>query len=322
MEKRYLSEKQKEQFTAVLVIILGVIVLLGQIAETKPVFLRDFSDSLKSYLDPVQYIIGMMMINFILVLMVIKKYEQYPNPFLNILKWNFSILLINDFIMMFLTVVKEGNLMAFKSNLTVGVGRSYMLLASVRAISDLTLTSAAMFLLVYGLMRYSTCGQAPAGPRSKLGRIMFGLVVFHWAVSMPVMSGFVNSRTLYAWLLGLSQAGSVAITALIYWVAKEYHQRYHTKFFRYFTWYYGIGLCVAGLVFTYSWGFSGLVQRYPAGESGVTGSFGQFVFCISSLLGILKNYFMYLAITHYAEPQGQSGKNFLENNFESSIIKL
>ncbi len=312
---KQLSERQKEKFTGVLIILLGFAVLAGQIAETQSGLLRDVSHVLRMYIDPIQYMIAISILNFIFVVTAIRKYEQYPNPFLDTLKWYFAILMISDFLVMFLRIVQKSNLIPLKGGLVVGLGQTYMMLASVRGMIELTLTSAAAFLLVYGLVRYTPVAEGrqenplllngPAvGPSSVIGRTILGLIVFHWVIAIPVnLSFFISSRGIYAWSLGLSQAAQVGIAALIYWVVKEYHQRYRTRFFDYLSMYYGLNLLLAGLIFTYSMGSFGIMQRYPAGEVELMGAFGQFVFYISRLAFIPMSYFMYRAIFGYTEPQ-------------------
>ncbi len=302
MFKRHLSDVQKEKFIGAAVVILGALVLLGQVVETRSALFRDLLTVLRLYVDPIQYMVGMLVINFILVLTAIKKYEQYPNPFLNTLKWYFSLLLMNDFMVLVLRVFQKSNLVALKSNLGVGMGRSYMILSTVRGLTELTFTSAATFLLVYGLIRYSPIGQDPRFLNKRLGKIMLSLVILQWFFSIPVnLTLIVSSRTVYAFFLGLSQAGQVAVVVLIYWVVKEYHLKYHTRFFRHLTSYFTLTLAVTGLIFTYSMGSYGLMQRFPAGENGMIGGFGQLVFYISRVAFIVLNYLMFRAITDYAE---------------------
>jgi len=302
MRKRHLSEQQKQKVIAFIIILLGISVLLGQIVETRPVFFRGFP-ALHLFIDPIQYMIGMLIINFIFVLTAIKKHDKYPNPFLNTLKWYFSILLVNDFLMMVFKVVQKGNFIALKGSVTMGVGQTYMFLASVKGMVDVTLTTVATILFVYGLVRYVPCGEPPQVFGKRLSKVMPGLALWQWLFSIPVnLSGFINSRAVFAWSLGLSQTGQLGVTALIYWVVKEYHQRYHTRFFRYLTWYYMISLGLAGLVYTYTMGSLGLLQRFPTGEAGLIGWFGQFVFYVSRLSQILLNYLIYITLSEYAEP--------------------
>jgi len=315
MKIKRLSEQQKERLIGIIVILLGVAVLAGQIAETQSGLLRDVSHVLRMYIDPIQYMIAMLILNFILVITAIRKFEHYPNPFLDTLKWYFAILMISDFLVMVLRIIQKNNLIPLKNGLVVGLGQTYMMLAAVRGIIELTLTSAAVFLLVYGLTRYAPLGRVSSGnipvdqipaakPPVTTTRIILGLIVFHWLTAVPVnLSGIITSRGIYAWSLGLSQAAHVGIAVLIYWVVKEYHQRYRTRFFDYLNMYYGINLLLAGLIFTYSMGSFGIMQRYPAGEIELMGSFGQFVFYITRLAFIPMNYFMYRAIIVYEEPQ-------------------
>jgi len=321
MKIKRLSESQKERLTGIIVILLGFAVLAGQIAETQSGLLRDVSHVLRMYIDSIQYMIAMLILNFILVIAAIRKYEHYPNPFLDTLKWYFAILMISDFLVMVLRIIQKNNLVPLKGGMVVGLGQTYMMLASVRGIIELTLTSAAVFVLVYGLTRYAPVGSVSPGnvPENKIlaakppvttTRTILGLILFHWLTAVPVnLSAIITSRGIYAWSLGLSQAAQVGITALIYWVIKEYHQRYRTRFFDYLNRYYGLNLLLAGLIFTYSMGSFGIIQRFPAGEIELMGGFGQFVFYITRLAFIPMNYFIYRAIIGYEEPQKQaSGK--------------
>ena len=312
MKMKRLSVQQKERLTGIIVILLGFAVLAGQIAETQSGLLRDVSHVLRMYVDPIQYMVAMLILNFILVITAIRKYEHYPNPFLDTLKWYFTILMISDFLVMVLRIIQKNNLVPLKGGLVVGLGQTYMMLASVRGIIELTLTSTAVFLLVYGLTRYAPAGpgsvpvnQIPAAkPPVMTTRTILGLLVFHWLTAVPVnLSAIITSRGIYAWSLGLSQAAQVGIAALIYWVVKEYHQCYRTRFFDYLNRYYGLNLLLAGLIFTYSMGSFGIMQRYPAGEIELMGGFGQFVFYVTRLAFIPMNYFIYRAIIGYEEPQ-------------------
>jgi len=304
MKKRKLSEQQKGQIIAGLVIVLSISVLLGQVAETRSGFLGDLSYLLRQYIDPIQYMIGLLMINFILVLTAIKKYEKYPNPFLDTLKVYFSILLVNDFLMLILRVIQKSNFFVLKNSMTVGLGKTYTILASARGVVDLTLTSAATLILVYGLVRYSPLNRPGTGGYQSLSGVLPVLVAMVWLVSIPVnLAGLLSGRVLYAWSLGLSQAGQLIVTGLIYWIVKEYHQRYRTRFFEYLTWYYGVSFVLAGLVFTYSMGSFGLMQRFPTGEIEMLGAFGQFVFYVSRMTNALLVYVMFLAVAGYTEPE-------------------
>jgi hypothetical protein len=205
--------------------------------------------------------------------------------------------------MLFISAIQKGSFALIKGASNIGAGRVYMILSSVRGVIDVSLTAAALLILIYGLTGYVLPGQQPMKTGMKLRKVMLGIVVFQCLVSVPInITGFIDSRTVFALLLGFSQTAHVAIVALIYWVVKEYHRYYHLKFFRYLTMYYGISFCIAGLIFTYSMGSFGLLQRFPAGEISLIGGFGQFVFCVSRIASILLNYMMFLAIAEYAEP--------------------
>ncbi|WP_418790762.1 hypothetical protein [Phosphitispora sp. TUW77] len=301
MKIKKLSEQQKEKLTGLLVILLGVAVLAGQVAETQSGFLRDVSHMLRMYIDTIQYMIAMFILNFIFVITAIKKYEHYPNPFLDTLKWYFAILMISDFFVMVFRIIQQNNLIPLRSGLVVGLGQTYLMLASMRGIIELTFTSAAALLFVYGLMRYAPI--LKASPENTTARTILGLIIFHWLTAIPVnISSFIGSRGVYAWSLGLSQAAQIGIALLIYWVIKEYHQHYRTKFFAYLNMYYGLNLLMQCLIFTYSMGSFGIMQRYPVGEIELMGSFGQIVFYLTRLAFIPMNYFMYRAIASYREP--------------------
>lgn len=302
MKKLHLTAEQREKVIAVSIVMLGFTVLLGQVIETRSILFRDVLAVFRMYIDPIQYMIGMLVINFILVLAAIKKYKQYPNPFLDTIKWYFAILLVNDFVVLVLRVLQNSNLLALKASLNVGMGKTYMILATVRGLTDLTFTSIATLLLVYGLIRYLPYGQVAGGALPRLGRIMLGLVVGQWLFSIPVnLTFFISSRFIYGLALGLSQAGQITVVALLYWTVKENHLKYHTRFFRYLTNYYTLALAATGLVFTYSMGSFDVLQRFPAGETGVIGGFGELVFYISRLAYVIQNYLMFWAITDYAE---------------------
>ncbi|PKM82975.1 MAG: hypothetical protein CVU89_02275 [Firmicutes bacterium HGW-Firmicutes-14] len=303
MNKRQMSDAQKEKTIAAIVVVLSISVLAGHVAESGNGWFRDLSYTLRQFIDPVQYMISMLVLNFIFVIAAIRKYKQYPNPFIDTLKWYFSILMINDFLILVLRIIQKENFITLSSGMTFGVGRSYMMLAAARGMLDLTMTSAATLLLVYGLIKYRPCnGEGPPGIGEKIGRTMLGLIVFNWLVSIPVnFSGFMSGRALFAWSLGMGQLAQVGIAALIYWVVKEYHRHYHMRFYRYLTWYFGISFILTGLNFTYSMGSFGIIQRFPAGEVELIGGFGQFVYYLSRITQVLLNYIMFIAITGYAE---------------------
>lgn len=298
----HLTEQQKQKILGWVVILLGVSVMLGQVVETSSSSFRDLISTLRLYVDPVQYMVGMLIINFILVFSAIRRYEQYPNPFLDTLKWYFSVLLINDFLVLLLRVFQKSNLVSLRNNLGFGMGKAYLVLATLRGLTDLTLTSIAVLIMVYGLMRYAPEGSKPLAMRRHLGKAMIGLVTIQWAASIPVNLTMLVSGTLYAWSLGISQAAQVILAASVFWVVKEHHQKYHTRFFRYLTNYYLLTMIITGLVFTYSMGSYGVLQRLPVGESNVIGGFGLLVFYISRGAYIVLNYIMFQAINNYSAP--------------------
>lgn len=302
MKNWQLNVQQKEKLMAATIILVGALVMFGQVIDSQSTAESDWVTILKTYIDPVQYMVGMLCINLILVYAAIKKHEQIPNPLLNVLKWNFTLLFINDFLILFLRVIQNNNLIALKSSLTMGMGKTYMMMATIRSLTDLTFTSAATLLLVYGLNRYSSVSEPPPKGLSKLGRIMCWLVVVQWLVSIPIsFSAFISSRLLFSFSLGLSQFSQIAVAAMIFWTVKENYQKYRTKFFRFLNQYYVITLAITGLVFTYSIGSFGVLQRFPAGESAVVGGFGSIVFYLSRLAYIILNYLMFQAIANYRE---------------------
>jgi hypothetical protein len=94
MRKISLNEQQKERLISYAVVLLGLAVLMGQMTET--VFSGFFQDmSMRQYIDPVQYMIAMLMINFIFVMTAIRRYGIYPNPILDTVKWYFTVLLVD-----------------------------------------------------------------------------------------------------------------------------------------------------------------------------------------------------------------------------------
>jgi len=308
MKRLHLTEGQKEKFTAYAIVLIGALVMFGQLIDTQLTPESDWLIALSTYIDPMQYMIGMLCINLILVYTAIKKYEQIPNPFLNVLKWNFSLLFLNDFLVLFMRVVQDNNLIALRSSLTMGMGKTYMMMATVRSLTDLTFTSVATLLLVYGLNRYAPVNEMPPAGLSKLGKIMCWMVILQWLVSIPVsFSFFISSRLLFGLSLVLGQFGQVAVAAMIYWTVKENYQKYRTKFFRYLNKYYAITFFITGLVLTYSIGSFGVLQRFPVGEGSVFSGFGSVVFYSSQLAYIVMNYLMFQAITKYKEAGTLSG---------------
>ena len=301
MKNWQLNVQQKEKLMAGTIILVGALVMFGQVIDSQLTAESDWVTTIKTYIDPVQYMVGMLCINLILVYVAIKKHEQIPNPLLNVLKWNFTLLFIDDFLILFMRVIQNNNLIALKSSLTLGMGKTYMMMATIRSLTDLTFTSAATLLLVYGLNRYSSVSEPPKG-LPKLGRIMCWLVAVQWLVSIPIsFSAFISSRLLFSFSLGLSQFSQIAVAAMMFWTVKENYQKYRTKFFRFLNQYYVITLAITGLVLTYSIGSFGVLQRFPAGESAVVGGFGSIVFYLSRLAYIVLNYLMFQAITNYRE---------------------
>lgn len=309
MKNWHLTEGQKVKFMTWAIVLVGALVMFGQLIDARLTSESDWVLTLKTYIDPLQYMVGMLCINLILVYTAIKKYEQIANPFLNVLKWYFSLLFINDFLVLFMRVIQNNNMFALKSSLTMGIGKTYLMMATIRSLTELTLTSVATLLLVYGLNRYSLINEQPPIGLSRLGKIMCWLVVLHWVVSIPVsFSAFLSSRLLYGLSLGLGQFGQLAVVATIYWTVKENYQKYHTKFYRYLNNYYAITLLITGLVLTYSIGSFGVLQRFPAGESAVFSGFGSVVFYFSRLAYIVMNYLMFQAIINYREAGNCPGK--------------
>lgn len=300
MESNQSKDKRMQKKISVLVIVVSILVVIGQVAESWAGYFLDLPASLRMYFDPLQYFIGLMFICFIFIVTAIDKYETTPNPLLNTIKRYFVVLFLNDFFMLLLKIIQKSNVVTLKNGFT-GIGKFYLFLSSARYITDLTMTSVAIFILISGLALYKTIGEECEIPQ-KLCNIMLFLVVFKWVVSLPVnLTGYITSQAWYTWSLALSQSAQIIIVALLYWVVKENHQKYRTKFFYYFTWYYGITFFLTGLTFTYSMGSYGLLQRFPAGEVQVLGGFGQFVVFASYMASIILNYIIYLAISGYSE---------------------
>lgn len=302
MEKWHLTENQIEKLITGSIILVGAFVMFGQAIDSRSISENDWVTTVKTYIDPVQYMVGMLFINFILVFWAIKKHEQIPNPLLNIFKWNFFMLFLNDFIVLLLRVIQSNNLIPMKASLTMGMGRMYTMMVTARSLTEQTMTSAATLLLVAGLARYAPLnGREPVG-LSKLGKTMCLTVILQWAVSIPVsFAAYISSPLLFDVSLALGQFGQLAVIGMVFWTVKEYYQQYHTKFFRYLNQYYGITLFLTGLILTYSIGSLGVLQRFPAGESEVFSGFGWVVFYTTRLAYIVLNYLMFRAITSYRE---------------------
>lgn len=306
---RKLTIRRKEQLTGGIIIFLGLAVLVGQIVETKSAFFYDILGSWRHYVDPVQYMIGMLSVNLILVLAAITRYKTDPNPILNTLKWYFAILFLNDFIILVLRLIQQSNIIVYKSGIA-GLGKTYLLLGSARGMVDLTLGLAATLVLARGLVVYRPSSlflpQAiPAPSAHRRTRVITGVVLLQWLCYIPVNFGvFLRSRPLFAWSLGLGQIGQIALAAIIYWIVKEHQRKYNLRFFTYLSRLAGLGLFVAGLMFIYSMGSFDVLQRFPAGEAEMPGGFGQAVFYISRLTYVASNYLMFKAIMSYSDKTG------------------
>lgn len=313
MRIRQLTLEQKEKLIGGFIIFVGLSVLVGQISETRASFFYSLLSDWRQYIDPLQYMTGMLLINLILVFTVITRNKTHPNPILNYLKWYFTILFVCDFVILVFRVIQQSNIIVYKSGIATGLGKTYLLLATTRGMLELTMISAATLLLVRGLSIYrpdaaSPDLESPLNAAIQWRKIITGVVVFQWLFFIPVNFGvLLQSRSLFAWSLGLGQTGQLVIAALMYWLVKEYHRKYGIKFFQYLTWHYGLGLFVAGLVFTYSMGSFGLLQRFPAGEAEMPGGFGQLVFYISRFSYVVSNYLMFRAITSYDEGRWAAG---------------
>jgi len=93
-----LTDAQKEKHVARAILVLGVLVTLGRLNDSRFTADSDWLIGFKTYLDPLQYMIGLLGINLILLYAAIKKHDQIPNPILNYLKWSFALLFIKDFL--------------------------------------------------------------------------------------------------------------------------------------------------------------------------------------------------------------------------------
>lgn len=294
-----LTDWVKEKGVLAAVVVLSLAVFAGQIVEAGAFSLENLPDAVRAVVDPVQYMVGMMIVGFIFILTVIKKYESLPNPFLVTLKWYFAILFLNHFLVLVLRIIQKSNILSF-TNAFSSVGKLYLIFASVRSITDLTITSAATYILVRGLVRYKFIDGDST--QNTTGRTILLLILFKWIVSIPVnMTGLLTNQTLFVWSLGLSQVSGLAIMALIYRIVREHRQHYGIKFFDNLDWYFGITLFIMGLNFVYNIGTYGLIQRFPAGEIGMLGGFGKIVLYMSFLSQVARNYLMYNAINGYDE---------------------
>lgn len=314
-----LSKMDKKKPLALLIIVLSIAVTIGQIAETRPSYFQEVLYQLGAIIDPVQYMVGLLIINFIFVILAIKKYEKVPNPFLNTLKWFFTILFINDFFSLLFKVFQRSNIISLKNGFT-GIGKTYLAVASAKSVTELTTTSIALFVFIYGLARYSPLNLNENIVGKKLKNVLLYLIIIKWVVSLPLcFTGFLESRMLFGWSLVLSQVAQITTTALIYWIVKGYQQVYDGDFFKNLTRYYVVSLTLAFLTFTYSIGSFQLLQRYPAGEIGTLGSFGQFVYDISLFAQIALNYFMYQAVSNYYE-SSEDDEQLLNNNYRITSL--
>lgn len=294
------------------VILLTVAIFIGQVVEAGAFSLEDLPDFVRDVIDPVQYMIGMMIISLILIVRVIKKYEVLPNRFLVTMKWYFVILFLNDFIVLIFRVIQKSNILSFTNSFS-GVGKIYMVFATTRAITDLTVSSVASGLFVYGLARYRFVNGETRNDQTKLSRIIILLIFIKVLSSIPVnMTGLLTNQTLFIVSLGISQTAGMAVTALVYLMVRKSSEAYRTGFFKTLTTYFLITLSVTALNFIYSISTYGLVSRFPAGEMGSLGAFGNMVLFISLIAGAVQNYLMYNAVNGYDE-----GENILKQEMAS-----
>lgn len=283
------------------VIVLTMAIFIGQVVDAGAFSLEDLPDAVRDVIDPVQYMIGMMLISLILILRVIRKYEVLPNSFLVTLKWYFVILFLNDFIVLILRIIQKSNILSFTNSFS-GVGKIYMVFASIRAITDLTISSVAAGLLVYGLARYRFVNEEAGNGQAKLGRIIIFLICVKVISSVPVnMTGLLTNQALFIVSMFISQTTGLAVAGLFYLMIKKMSETYKTGFFKTLKAYFLITLAVTGLTFIYSISTYSLLSRFPAGEMGSLGAFGNFVLFVSLTAGAVQNYLMYTAINGYDE---------------------
>lgn len=283
------------------VILLTLAIFVGQVVEAGAFSLEDLPDSLRDVIDPIQYMIGMMVISLILIIKVIRKYEVLANPFLVTLKWYFVILFLNDFIVLILRVIQKSNILSFTNSFS-GVGKVYLIFASIRATTDLTISSVALGLFVYGLARYRFVNGETRDHQLKLSRMAILLILVKVVSSVPVnMTGLLTNQTVFILSMVISQTAGLAVAALIYLMIKKRSETCRTSFFKTLTSYFLITLFVTALNFIYSISTYGLLSRFPAGEMGSLGAFGNLVLFVSLSAGGVQNYLMYTAVNGYDE---------------------
>lgn len=287
----------------VAVILLSIAIFAGQVVDAGAFSLEDLPDILRAVFDPIQFMVGMLIISFIFVLISIRKYEVVPNPLLNTIKWYFSIILVNDFIVLLFRVVQKSNILSF-SNSFSGTGKLYLMLASMRSITDSTISSLAVCLLVYGLARYKFVHDDVPMSVNRMGRIIIIFIMIKWAFSIPVnLTGLLNNQTIFVVSLIVNLSAGLISLALIYLMVKNLRTRYKTIFFDNLTRYFTVGLIALVFNFIYSISSYGLIQRFPAGEIEMLGGFGTLVLFVTLVSQGVQNYFMYKAIDGYSEDE-------------------
>ncbi len=293
----------KENRYLVAVILLSIAIFVGQVVDAGAFSLENLPDAFRAVFDPMQFMVGMLIISFIFVITSIRKYELIPNPLLNIIKWYFSIVLINDFIVLVFRVVQKSNILSFTNSFS-GTGKLYLILASMRSITDLTISSAAVCLLVYGLARYKFVHDDGPLSANRMGRIILIFVVIRWVFSIPVnMTGLLTNQRIFVVSLIVSLLAGLVSMVLIYLMVKQQRNRHKTTFFKNLTRYFSIGLLVVALNFIYSISSFGLIQRFPAGEIEMLGGFGKLVLFITLVSQAVQNYYMYKALDGYNEDE-------------------
>lgn len=298
-----LLEQVPSKRILLVIILLSMAVFIGQLCEAGGFSLDNMPDVIRLILDQTQYFVGLMIISFLFIVTVIKKYDAIPNDLFRNIKWYFIILFINDFLILFLRVIQKSNIVTLQNGFS-GVGAFYLILAAIRSVTDLVLTSAAAGILVWGLANYKFVQQESATALKKLGPAIIWLIVFKVIVTIPVsLTGIVTNRTLYIWSLVLSQMSQLAIAFLFYWVVKEHQQQNKTRFFAYLTSYFGLNFLITGLNFTYAIGSFSLLQKFSTGEIETLGGFGKVVLFMSLLSQVAQNYLMYTAIDGYSEEE-------------------
>lgn len=305
---------------AFIVFLSSAAVVLGQVAETRPKYFQEYLDAVGRYLDPIQYMVGLLLINFIFIILTIKKHETIPNQFLNTLKWYFTTLFVNDFLILLFKVVQRSNLINLSSGFT-GIGKAYLVLASVRSLTELIVTSAATLILAGGLANYRSLSMQDYVISDKLKKFLMVLIVANCLIAIPLsFTGFLESRAVFAWSLILSQIAQVATAGLIYWFLRELEQVYTTTFFRYFARVFGINLILSLFTFTYSIGSFQLLQQYASGGMDSLGGYGQLIYNASIFVQILLNYYIFQALYNYGESYHVSSAYNENESGEDSVV--